>query len=476
MTPDLHPDAERLQLHLREQLPVDQADAIEAHLGDCQTCQSRIESMAAEQGWWQALPSCLSDPEMASSRTTNPGLSTASPDELWFVENQQIQKILAPTDDPSKIGRLGSYEVVGIVGAGATAVVLKALDGALNRFVAIKLLRPTLAASAIARQRFAREARAAASIVHENVIEIHGVSEVDGLPYLVMPYVRGESLSKRIERSWPLSTEAMLHIACQVADGLAAAHDKGLIHRDVKPSNILLGDGVERLKLTDFGLARAVDDVGLTRSGTLAGTPEYMSPEQARGNSIDHRTDLFSLGSVLYAMCTGRPPFSSDSCYGVLRRIVEEQPRPIREFNPEVPDWLCQFIQRLMEKDRDQRLDSATTVATKSRQCLNHLRDPHQSLPDDLRPRKNRFPKPMMIGLIVSAGISLPILAAAMMWTVDQTDSPPVAPRSAAEVTTSLRPPETWEDGVGAILDDVGRQLAEFDELLPPTDSAGNNQ
>jgi serine/threonine-protein kinase len=166
-------------------------------------------------------------------------------------------------------------------------VVLKAFDAALNRYVAIKLLSPYLGSSGAARSRFSREAQAAAAVVHDNVIEIYGVADADGLPYLVMPYVRGPSLQRRLDDQGPLALVEILRIGMQTASGLAAAHAQGLVHRDVKPGNILLADGVERVKLTDFGLARAADDASLTKTGIIAGTPQYMSPEQARGESVE---------------------------------------------------------------------------------------------------------------------------------------------------------------------------------------------
>lgn len=477
MNPELHPDVDLLRRHLDERSSGHEAEWIESHLSDCRPCQQTLARLAAESDWWTALPHCLGTPVPAIDSGVVIGHSNASPDELWHVEHEQVRRILAPTDDPSKLGRIGGYEVVGIVGAGATAVVLKAFDGPLNRFVAIKLMRPTLAASPIARQRFSREARAAASIVHENVIEIHGVSDIDGLPYLVMPYVRGESLAKRIDHAWPMPATAMLNIACQVADGLSAAHGKGLIHRDVKPSNILLGEGIERLKLTDFGLARAVDDVGLTRSGTLAGTPEYMSPEQARGESIDHRSDLFSLGSVLYAMCTGRPPFSSDSCYGVLRRIVEEQPQPISRFNPDVPRWLSELVDHLMAKEPNRRPASADEIAKTLRQCLNHLHDPRQPLPEPLRTssRSRKGRRTIAAALLLVA--SVVAVTAAMMRPIS-TAVEETTPQS----TIDFAPPEPeitsddWNDGVDALLRDIDRQLGDLNELIPNQDQKDSSK
>src|SRR5205823_3462976 len=151
-----------------------------------------------------------------------------------------------------------------------------------------------------------------AAVRNEHVIGIYAVEEANELPYLVMEFVNGLSLQERLDRSGPLELQEVLRIGLQTAAGLAAAHAQGLVHRDVKPANILLENGVARVKLTDFGLARAVDDASLTQSGVLAGTPQYMAPEQAHGEPADHRADLFSLGSVLYAMCTGRPPFRAD--------------------------------------------------------------------------------------------------------------------------------------------------------------------
>src|SRR5262249_30816777 len=161
----------------------------------------------------------------------------------------------------------------------------------------------------------------------------------------------------------PLPVLEILRIGLQIAEGLAAAHRQGLIHRDIKPANILLENSVERVKITDFGLARAVDDASLTRSGVIAGTPAYMSPEQAGGERVDPRSDLFSLGSVLYALCTGHPPFRANTAMAVLKRVCDDTPRPIREINPEIPEWLCAVVARLQAKDPGQRYESAAEVA-----------------------------------------------------------------------------------------------------------------
>ena len=347
------------------------------HLETCDVCRKLLESNAAEPAGW-----------MEASRLLKPTLFDWNPDveqdsldcadqtNPLPLQVRNVLDSLVPSEDPEMLGQLGGYEVSGVVGAGAMGVVLKASDRSLDRTVAIKVLSPHLAASGAARKRFAREAKAAAAVLHPNVIAIHGVSNDQALPHLVMPYVRGASLQKRINDDGSLPVDEVLRIGAQVAAGLAAAHAQGLVHRDIKPANILLEEGVERVAITDFGLARAVDDASLTRAGIIAGTPQYMSPEQSRGESVDQRSDLFSLGSVMYAMCVGRPPFRSETTYGVIQRINNDQPTPIRELNPGVPEWLAQIIEKLMSKQATDRYESAQEVSDLLEQCLAHVQQP----------------------------------------------------------------------------------------------------
>ena len=205
-------------------------------------------------------------------------------------------------------------------------VVFKGFDRELNRSVAIKFLAPHLAHSGTARKRFEREARAAAAVVHPNVIPIHGVSSTNNYPYIVMPLASGRSLQTHIDRQGPMELKDIVRVAIQIAAGLNAAHHHGLIHRDIKPANILIEKDVSRVMITDFGLARAADDVAMTQTCWLAGTPHYMSPEQAKGLAIDHRSDLFSLGSLIYFMATGREPFRAEKPVAVLHKICNDQP------------------------------------------------------------------------------------------------------------------------------------------------------
>jgi serine/threonine protein kinase/tetratricopeptide (TPR) repeat protein len=273
------------------------------------------------------------------------------------------QALLGPSDDPQSLGRFGPYEVLALVGRGGMGVVLKAHDPSLNRIVAVKLLAPALAVDPLARRRFTREARAAAAVCHEHVVSIHSVAETDQSPYLVMQFVAGQSLQEKLDRAGPLGLKEVLRIGMQVAAGLAAAHAQGIVHRDIKPSNILLENSVERVKITDFGLARSIGEATLSDAGTVSGTPGYMSPEQASGGCVDQRSDLFSLGSLLYAMCTGRAPFRGDSPLAVLRQVSDLAPRPIRAQNPEIPEWLAAIVARLMAKDPADRYPSASAVA-----------------------------------------------------------------------------------------------------------------
>jgi eukaryotic-like serine/threonine-protein kinase len=270
---------------------------------------------------------------------------------------------LGPPSEPGSLGRLDHYEVLEVVGRGGTGVVLRARDTKLQRVVAIKALAAPLAVSGTARARFAREARAAAAVRDEHVIAIHAVEDGRPVPYLVMEFIDGCTLEALLRSAGPLEVKDVLRIGVQAATGLAAAHRQGLVHRDVKPANVLLENGVRRVKLTDFGLARAADDASLTQSGYIAGTPLYMSPEQAGGEPIDPRADLFSLGSVLYEMCTGRPAFRAPTTVAVLRRVCDETPRPIREVNPDIPEALCRVIEWLHAKKPADRPDSANEVA-----------------------------------------------------------------------------------------------------------------
>ena len=280
---------------------------------------------------------------------------------------------LQPSSKPGSIGVLGHYEVLSVLGQGAFGIVFKAFDEKLHRLVAIKVMNPQMASTSPPRKRFLREARSAAAIKHENIVQVYSVEE-QPLPYLVMEFIDGQTLKQKLDGSGPLETPEVLHIARQIASGLAAAQAMGLIHRDIKPANILLEQGAEqRVKISDFGLARAADDASMTRTGVISGTPMYMAPEQATGQSLDHRADLFSLGSVLYQMACGRPPFRAATTVAVLRRVVEDTPRPLQEIIPEIPDWLVAIVTKLHAKNPEDRFQSAKEVAELLARCQSEL-------------------------------------------------------------------------------------------------------
>jgi serine/threonine protein kinase len=415
----------RIELFFRQQLSDQEQAAFESHLEICAVCRQALEAQAArDEDWSAARESLSSDVDVASgpneellTQFYDSTVDADSERDEAFSGSNSVLRFLSPSDDPRMMGRLGGYEIVGIVGQGGMGIVFKGLDTALNRYVAIKAMAPHLAASGAARRRFAREAKAAAAVTHENVVAIHGVAEWNGLPYLVMNYVRGESLQKRLDKNGPCDLSEVLRVGRQVAAGLTAAHAQGLVHRDIKPANILLEDGVDRLKITDFGLARAVDDASLTRSGIIAGTPQYMSPEQARGEAIDHRSDLFSLGSVLYAMCTGRPPFRAETSYGILRRITDTEPRPIREINSDIPEWLEAMIGRLLAKDVSKRFASASEVAELFEQCLAHVQQPTVVLlPVNCQPKTRSASSRRKTWLLVAGAVAMGCLAVMVPW------------------------------------------------------------
>ncbi len=351
-----------------------------------------------------APPATMDEP---SGSPSLPGLTTNDSREEAGSVPAEWTAFLAPPQSPDEIGRLGSYRILGVLGRGGMGIVFRAEDPQLGRPVALKALLPALAASPSARQRFFREAKAAAALKHPNVVTIFDVGEDRGTPFLAMELLEGQSLGARMEREGKLPVAEVLRIGREVAAGLAAAHDKGLIHRDIKPANLWLespphpqplspasgergersprplspggergvplaplsprGRGVggegEHVKILDFGLARAVgSEVNLTRHGAVLGTPAYMAPEQALGEAVDHRCDLFSLGTILYQASTGQRPFRGKDVLSILKAVARTQPPPPRDLNPDLPEGLNDLILALLSKDPAERPASAAAV------------------------------------------------------------------------------------------------------------------
>jgi WD40 repeat protein/tRNA A-37 threonylcarbamoyl transferase component Bud32 len=356
------PDATRLAAHLNGRLSPDEQSALVAHLDACGACQRALEELAVgDSGLLGTARQVGQEPPDygAAFRDVLEGLRTGH-----GCTTAPVFEFLGPPTRQGPLGRLGHYEVTEVLGRGGMGTVFQAFDEKLRRVVAVKVMAPQLAANDLARRRFVREAQSAAAVRNEHVIDIHAVEEAHGFPYLVMEYVAGRSLQQRLDAAGPLELEDILRIGLQTATGLAAAHAQGLVHRDIKPANILLENGVARVKITD------------------------MAPEQARGEPLDHRADLFSLGSVLYAMCTGAAPFTDGPPLAVLKRITDGPPRPVRELNPAIPAWLAAVIERLHAPDPARRFQTAAEVADLCRHYLADLQRGHA-------PGPPRQPRPL---------------------------------------------------------------------------------
>ncbi|HEX3868147.1 MAG TPA: serine/threonine-protein kinase, partial [Gemmatimonadaceae bacterium] len=279
---------------------------------------------------------------------------------------------LVPGQDDELYARLGralapAYELEGEIGRGGMAVVYRARDTRLKRGVAVKLLPPDLAFRGDIRSRFLREAETAARLSHPNIVPIYTVDERDGLVYFVMALVQGGSVGDRLRRSGAMPIDDCRRILREVASALAYAHKNGVVHRDIKPDNILLDTDSGRAMVTDFGIARAASDSGdgsrLTATGAAIGTPAYMSPEQCVGDrDLDGRSDLYSLGTVAYHMLTGEPPFIGTNTPSIMMKQVTETPMPLRSRRAGVPDDLERIVMRLLEKDPANRLADGESV------------------------------------------------------------------------------------------------------------------
>ncbi len=291
-------------------------------------------------------------PSPEASTVTEP--APAAPAE-WLA-------LLAPPQAEGELGRLRDYRVLKVLGSGGMGVVFQGEDLLLQRPVAIKAMLPALAATPSARQRFLREARAAAHLAHDHIVPIFAVQEERGVPFLVMPFLKGETLDARLRRVRLLPLPDVLRVGREIAEGLAAIHGAGLIHRDIKPANVWLEGEAARVKILDFGLVRAPGEPTLTQVGAILGSPAYMAPEQASGQAVDHRCDLFSLGCVLYQAATGELPFRGDDSVAILVAVVTGSPQPPAELNPHLPSPFCDLLLRLLAKQAVGRPSSARDV------------------------------------------------------------------------------------------------------------------
>ena len=298
----------------------------------------------------------FSDPDQTVPPVSTGVAARASspPEDLSF---------LVPAREPDELGRLGEYRVLRLLGEGGMGMVFEGEDPHLQRRVALKVIRPEMARDNALRQRFLREARAIAGLRSDHVVVIFQVVDA-AVPFLAMEFLQGETLDDWLEREKKPSTVDVLRIGREIALGLSAAHAGGLVHRDIKPANIWLEGPERRVKILDFGLVRpAKEGKMLTHPGLILGTPEYMAPEQAEGEAVDARADLFSLGCVLYRMVAGVGPFSGGGLMTTLKAVALCKPKPLRELNPEATPALADLVHRLLERKPVDRPVSAVAVA-----------------------------------------------------------------------------------------------------------------
>jgi serine/threonine-protein kinase len=302
--------------------------------------------------------------------------------------------------------QVGRYEVRGTLGRGGMASVYRAHDPDIGRDVAIKFLHASLCEEGDCRDRFLREARAAGGLSHPNIVVVHDVGQIEGRPYMAMELIDGDSLAQVLGEGKPLPVRDTVVMGIQLARALDYAHSRGIVHRDIKPGNIMRVKGTQTIKVTDFGIAHIDSGTGeqRTRSGEVLGTPQYMSPEQTVGDKIDGRSDLFSAGVVLYQMLTGQRPFQGESMVAIALKIAKEQPAPMDKLRPELPTALRRVVERCLAKAPAQRFQSGKEMADELIKVLARI--------DEDALAKNR---PRIIPLRVKWALTMGLIVAVVM-------------------------------------------------------------
>jgi serine/threonine protein kinase len=364
MRPSSCPSEEELKAFQLGDLPEAALQDVAAHLETCLRCETLAR-----------LLDTAVDPVLAALRNPSSGVALEGHTRTMGPLGRAGQRApvtpvpsAAPALHPAQLadeaGRLGNYRIRRLLGQGGMGFVFEAEDLTLGRTVALKVMKQELHPESEGWQRFLREARIMASIKHDNLITVYQAGQEGSVVYLAMELLQGESLEDRIQRAGPLELDELMRVARELTAGLAAIHRHGLVHRDLKPANIWLEEPEGRVKILDFGLARAVEDkTNLTQTGIVMGTPTFMSPEQAQGQKADARSDLFSLGCVLYCLATGVRPFDAQNTLAILSALALRQPQPVRALNPAVPEALSGLIMHLLAKDPGERPATADEVA-----------------------------------------------------------------------------------------------------------------
>ena len=539
--PEQHecPSVEQLKQLAVGRLPDPPAGSLEEHLLECEECaqqtaqlhqadtllvamkqagQTQPERSPEEVARLERLMSSLSGLHVEATILSNPqGPSVATRDAADVT--RELSAAWRAPEDSDELGRIGGYRILKVLGAGGMGGVFLAEDLQLRRRVALKLMRPRAASAPGAAERFLREARAAAALRHDHIITIYQVDEDAGVPFLAMELLEGESLEDRLRREPTLPVNEVLRIGREIAEGLAAAHAKGLVHRDIKPANVWLErrhqessrhaprdepsvndtrmppeasdastekahhaerDGYfesTRVKLLDFGLARSVEaETQLTSSGMIVGTPSYMAPEQASGEPVDGRVDLFSLGVVLYRMTTGQLPFPGKKVMEILKALATVTPASPRSLNPAVPQELSDVIDRLLTKDREQRPASALLVARQLSEIEHTCRMGTPARPalvvDEKRTGRSAHPTKRVT--VVLAGLAALVLLAVVIVTITTKDGKKTeiavnVPGEVKSVTTDVKGSparlETTKTATGRL--PVATEPSPFDALDP---------
>ncbi len=353
------PSASHWRRLLAGQLDPEERQRLERHLEGCPACRQLTEALRGDTG--AVATRADTNPEPDLGRSPNPG--PRAPSDLLRALHDVPPRFpfLSPPFDAGEMGWLGIYRIRRVLGEGGMGVVFEAEDTHLQRRVALKVMKPEVAGNQASRQRFLQEARAAGGLAHDHIVTIYHVGLENDVPFLSMQYLHGESLEQRLQRQGRLPLAELLRVGREVAAGLAAAHDKGFIHRDVKPANLWLEElpgppgstaPRYRVKILDFGLARPVSSPKrLTASGFIVGTPHYLAPEQARGQALDGRSDLYSLGVVLYRAASGKLPFEGNDPLSVLTALASQDPRPLSALAPDLPAPVAALIHRLLSRD-----------------------------------------------------------------------------------------------------------------------------
>jgi tetratricopeptide (TPR) repeat protein len=403
------PSIETLRTWLAGALLAPERENVSSHVARCAPCQCRLDSETENRtlrAWLEAGPeSQVSDVDVAISDQLWIAICRSAPRPTGECQSAAVRPaaVVGFTEPEADIGRIGAFRLLDELGRGGMGIVYRAWDEPLCRVVALKVLRPEHAEAAD-RLRLVQEAQLAARFQNDHAVTIYSVVDPPGgLPYLVMEHVQGPTLAELIDSGRRPEPRRLAGLVAQVAIALDAAHTAGLVHRDVKPSNILIDSTTGRAKITDFGLARSLAaPSGITRDGVVAGTPAYMSPEQARGEpNLDPRTDVYSLGATFYDGLTGQPPFAG-ALHAILRRITDEDPLPPRRFDHGIPADLETICLKAMAKEPAQRYQTARELGDDLNRWLRD--EPIQARPAGRLERGLRWcrRRPLVAGLALA--------------------------------------------------------------------------